>query len=48
MPQVVVFAFAVEDGLAPVVGAAPFSVLARQVPRVLVEQLNAGARIRLL
>lgn len=42
MPQVVVFAFAVEDGLVPVVGAAPFSVLARQVPRVLVEQLNAG------
>lgn len=43
MPQVVVFAFAVEDGLAPVVGAAPFPVLARQIPRVLVELLNEGA-----
>lgn len=42
MPQVVVFAFAVEDGLAPVVAAAPYSVLARQIPRVLVEVLNSG------
>jgi len=42
MPQVVVFAFAVEDGLTPVVGAAPLSVLARQVPRLLVELLNDG------
>lgn len=39
----VVFAFAVADGLPPVVGAAPYEVLARQIPRLLVTRLNAGA-----
>ncbi|MFN3242714.1 MAG: tetratricopeptide repeat protein [Planctomycetota bacterium] len=42
MPRAVVFAYAVEDGLTPVVGAAPFDVLARQIPRILVGQLNDG------
>lgn len=42
MPSAVVFAYAVEDGLTPVVGAAPFDVLARQIPRILVGQLNEG------
>ena len=41
----VVFAFATADGLSPVVGAAPFDVLARQLPRLLVARLNgAGDR----
>lgn len=48
MPGPVVFAFAVADGLAPVAGAAPFDVLARQLPRLLVARLNGdrdrGAR----
>ncbi|MAD33016.1 MAG: hypothetical protein CMJ88_04590 [Planctomycetes bacterium] len=43
MSHVVVFAFAVEDGLAPVVGAAPYDVLARQIPRILVGQLNGDS-----
>ena len=43
MPNAVVFAFAVEDGLSPVVGAAPYDVLARQIPRMLVGQLNRGS-----
>ena len=42
MSNAVVFAFAVEDGLPPVVGAAPYDVLARQIPRTLVGQLNGG------
>ncbi|MCA8976502.1 MAG: hypothetical protein KDC98_17410, partial [Planctomycetes bacterium] len=42
MVAAVVFAFAVADGLAPVVGAAPFEVLARQLPRLLVVRLNRG------
>ncbi|MFO1077365.1 MAG: hypothetical protein U1E73_06520 [Planctomycetota bacterium] len=42
MAAAVVFAFAVADGLAPVVGAAPYEVLARQLPRLLVVRLNAG------
>ena len=42
MAAAVVFAFAVADGLAPVVGAAPYDVLARQVPRLLVTRLNGG------
>ncbi len=42
MAAAVVFAFAVADGLPPVVGAAPYDVLARQVPRLLVTRLNAG------
>lgn len=37
------FAFAVADGLLPVVGAAPFDVLARQLPRLLVARLNGSA-----
>ncbi|MBL8752375.1 MAG: tetratricopeptide repeat protein [Planctomycetes bacterium] len=44
----VVFAFAVADGLVPVSGAAPYDVLARQLPRLLVARLNGdgdrGAR----
>lgn len=44
----VVFAFAVADGLPPVLGAAPHDVLARQLPRLLVARLNGkvdrGAR----
>ncbi|MCB9878734.1 MAG: tetratricopeptide repeat protein [Planctomycetes bacterium] len=40
MPAAVVYAFAVADGLTPVVGAAPFDVLARQLPRMLVMRLN--------
>lgn len=35
-----VFGFAVPDGLPPVVGAAPYDVIARQVPRQLVQLLN--------
>ncbi|MCC7063026.1 MAG: tetratricopeptide repeat protein [Planctomycetes bacterium] len=42
MAVAVVFAFAVADGLLPVVGAAPYDVLARQLPRLLVARLNAG------
>jgi Flp pilus assembly protein TadD len=40
MPRAVLFAYAVEDGLKPLVGAAPFDVLARQIPRALVASLN--------
>lgn len=40
MPVAVVFAFATADGLVPVVGAAPFDVLARQLPRLCVLHLN--------
>lgn len=39
---VVVFGFAVADGLSPVVGAAPYEVLGRQLPRQLVQMLNCG------
>ncbi|MBL8729538.1 MAG: hypothetical protein JNM25_13980 [Planctomycetes bacterium] len=42
MTTAVVFAFAVADGLPPVVGAAPYDVLARQLPRTLVTRLNGG------
>ncbi|HEX5053171.1 MAG TPA: hypothetical protein VFZ65_15455 [Planctomycetota bacterium] len=42
MATAVVFAFAVADGLSPVVGAAPYDVLARQLPRMLVSRLNGG------
>jgi Tfp pilus assembly protein PilF len=42
MAVAVVFALAVADGLLPVVGAAPYDVLARQLPRLLVARLNAG------
>lgn len=42
MVLAVVFAFAVADGLTPVVGAAPFDVMARQLPRLLVARLNGG------
>jgi tetratricopeptide (TPR) repeat protein len=42
MPGPVVFAFAVADGLVPVPGAAPYEVLARQLPRLLVARLNGG------
>lgn len=40
MAAAVVFAFAVADGLVPVAGAAPYDVLARQLPRLLVARLN--------
>ena len=42
MTTAVVFGFAVADGLAPVAGAAPYDVLARQLPRMLVERLNGS------
>ncbi|MSR39930.1 MAG: tetratricopeptide repeat protein [Planctomycetes bacterium] len=42
MTLAVVFGFAVQDGLIPVVNAAPYDVLARQLPRQLVQLLNAG------
>ena len=42
MPTAVVFAFAVADGIVPVVGAAPSDVLARQLPRLLVARLNGS------
>jgi hypothetical protein len=42
MSSAVVFAFAISDGLQPVVGAAPFDVLSRQIPRALVAQLNGN------
>lgn len=38
----VVFGFAVADGLPPAVGAAPYEVLGRQLPRQLVQLLNGG------
>ena len=40
MTSAVVFTFAVADGLKPVVGAAPYDVLSRQIPRALVTRLN--------
>lgn len=40
MAVAVVFAFAVADGLPPVAGAAPYDVLARQLPRLLVARMN--------
>lgn len=42
MIAAVVFGFCWTDGLAPVVGAAPWEVLARQLPRLLVVALNGG------
>ena len=42
MTSAVVFGFAIADGLAPVAGAAPYDVLARQLPRLLVERLNGS------
>ena len=42
MKLAVVFGFAVPDGLVPVVGAAPYDVIGRQLPRQLVQLLNAG------
>ncbi|HLQ39014.1 MAG TPA: hypothetical protein VK348_14485 [Planctomycetota bacterium] len=43
MTTAVVFALAVADGLPPVIGAAPYDVLARQLPRMLVASLNGGS-----
>ncbi len=40
MSSAVVFAFAIADDLQPVVGAAPYDVLGRQIPRALVAHLN--------
>src|SRR5690242_20686850 len=42
MATAVVFAFAIDDGLVPVAGAAPWEVLARQLPRLLVARLNGN------
>ncbi|MBM4061263.1 MAG: hypothetical protein FJ265_09250 [Planctomycetes bacterium] len=42
MAVAVVFTFAVAQELAPVAGAAPHDVLARQLPRLLVVRLNGG------
>lgn len=42
MVAAVVYAFAVADGLPPVVGAAPWDVLSRQLPRLLVVRLNGA------
>lgn len=43
MVAAVLYAFAVVDGLKPAVGAAPYDVLARQLPRLLVMRLNGAA-----
>lgn len=40
--RLVFFGLAVEPGLPPVVNAAPFEVLARQIPRLVVKGLNDG------
>jgi Tfp pilus assembly protein PilF len=40
--RLVFFGLAVEEGLSPVVGAAPHEVLARQIPRLVVKRLNDG------
>lgn len=45
MTLAIVYGLAVADGLSPVAGAAPFDVLARQLPRFLVARLN-GERDR--
>ena len=42
MTVAVVFGLAVADGLQPVVGAAPFDVLSRQLPRLVVAMLNGS------
>lgn len=42
MVVAVVFGFAVAEALPPVVGAAPYDVLSRQLPRLLVARLNGG------
>ncbi len=42
MSRLIFFGLAVEEGLSPVVGAAPFEVLARQIPRLVVKLLNDG------
>jgi len=43
MTAAVIYAFAVADGLRPVVVAAPYDVLSRQLPRLLVVRLNGGS-----
>lgn len=43
MTVAVVYELALADGLAPVSGAAPWDVLARQVPRLLVARLNGAS-----
>ena len=40
MTLAILYTLAVEEGLPPVVGAAPYSVLARQLPRLVVNQMN--------
>ena len=42
MSRLIFFGLAVEEGLSPIVGAAPFEVLARQIPRLVVKLLNDG------
>ena len=40
MTLAILYTLAVEEGLPPVVGAAPYSVLARQLPRLVVNRMN--------
>ncbi len=41
MTRAIVFAWSVQEGLDPVVGAAPHTVLSRQLPRLMVNLLNS-------
>ena len=43
MTSAILFSFAVEEGLQPVPGAAPYGVLSRQLPRLLVNRLNGDS-----
>ena len=43
MIRAILVTLAVEEGLEPAPGAAPYGVLSRQLPRLLVSQLNGGA-----
>ncbi len=43
MTSAILFAFAVEEGLRPVPGAATYGVLSRQLPRLLVNRLNGSS-----
>jgi tetratricopeptide (TPR) repeat protein len=41
--RAILVTFAVEEGLHPALGAAPYGVLSRQLPRLLVSRLNGGS-----
>ncbi len=43
MIRAILVTFAVEEGLQPAPGAAPYGVLSRQLPRLLVTRLNGGS-----